>query len=326
MICKPAKITGFYWTGGKMGELLYKVPDVKKVRVIVHTDCKNEADDQFALAHALMTPKLIVKGIVAGHFDRHPQEWGSGHTTEASFNEVHKVLKLMRLDETYGDKVYAGAATALEDELTPIPSDGARFIIEEALRDDPRPLFILLQGAVTDLASAILMEPRITKRMTAVWVGGGTYPEGGFEFNLWNDVRAANIVFRSEMPLWQIPIDVYKQMAVTLAELQVRVRPCGEIGRYLFEQMVAYNISHIEELEWPHGETWGLGDQTVIAVLMEEIEAVNYEMIQAPVVCDSETMRYDFSEKNRSIRVYKKVDSRVTMEDFYAKLMILYGS
>ena len=47
----------------------FSVPDPKRVRMIVHTDCKNEADDQFALVHHLLTPKFIVKGIVAGHFD-----------------------------------------------------------------------------------------------------------------------------------------------------------------------------------------------------------------------------------------------------------------
>ena len=61
----------------------FTVPDQKKVRMIVYTDCKNEADDQFALAHHLMTPKFLVKGIVAGHFNGNPQEWGEGHTAEA---------------------------------------------------------------------------------------------------------------------------------------------------------------------------------------------------------------------------------------------------
>ena len=67
----------------------FTVPDQKKVRMIVYTDCKNEADDQFALAHHLMTPKFLVKGIVAGHFNGNPQEWGEGHTAEASYSEVH---------------------------------------------------------------------------------------------------------------------------------------------------------------------------------------------------------------------------------------------
>ena len=37
----------------------FSVPDNKRVRMIVSTDCKNEADDQFALAHHLMTPMFI---------------------------------------------------------------------------------------------------------------------------------------------------------------------------------------------------------------------------------------------------------------------------
>ena len=49
----------------------FNVPDQKRVRMIVHTDCKNEADDQYALVHHLLTPKFIVRGIVAGHFDLH---------------------------------------------------------------------------------------------------------------------------------------------------------------------------------------------------------------------------------------------------------------
>ena len=38
-----------------MWNYAYTVPENKKVRVIVHTDCKNEADDQYAVAHHLMT-------------------------------------------------------------------------------------------------------------------------------------------------------------------------------------------------------------------------------------------------------------------------------
>ena len=49
---------------------------------------------------------------------------------------------------------------------------------------DPFFLYIGMQGAITDLASAILMEPAICDKMTAIWIGGGPYPKGGEEFNL----------------------------------------------------------------------------------------------------------------------------------------------
>lgn len=198
-------------------------------------------------------------------------------------------------------------------------------IIEEAMRDDPHPLFIACQGAITDLASAILLEPRICERMTAIWIGGGMYPEGGFEFNCKQDIAAANVVMKSNMPLWQVPIMVYKQMSVTLAELQWEVKPCGEIGRYLFEQMVAFNKKTASDPHWPHGEIWGLGDSPTIGVLLEESEKTDiFDEIEAPSI-DYEDMHYSFDGTHRKIRVYKQLNPRTTLSDFYAKLKLNYG-
>jgi inosine-uridine nucleoside N-ribohydrolase len=298
----------------------FDVPNQKKVRMLVYTDCKNEADDQFALAHHLMTPKFIVKGIIGGHFNLNPQEYGDGHTAQASVDEIQKVLKLMDIANDY--EVYKGAEYPLQGENTPNISDGAKFIVEEAMREDKHPLFIACQGGITDLASAILMEPSICERMTAIWIGGGVYPEGGFEFNLKQDITAANIVMKSPMPLWQIPMNVYKQMTVSLAELQVNVQPYGEIGNYLFKQLVEYNYKCADVSHWPHGEIWGLGDSPTIAVLMEESEKTDiYDVVPAPCI-KYEDMTYTYERKNRDIRVYKQVNVRLTMEDFYAKLKL----
>lgn len=300
----------------------FDVPDQKKIRMLVYTDCKNEADDQFALAHHLMTPKFLVKGIIGGHFNMNPQEYGEGYTAAASVEEVHKVLKLMDLDDGY--KVAKGSEFPLKDEETPAVSEGAQMIIEEAMKDDPHPLFIACQGAITDLASAILMKPEICSRMTAIWIGGGMYPEGGFEFNLKQDVAAANVVMKSSMPLWQVPIMVYKQMSVTLAELQLNVKPCGDLGKYLFEQMVEFNMKNADDAHWPHGEIWGLGDSPTIGVLLEESEKTDiFDEIEAPTI--HEDLSYSFEGHNRKIRVYKQLNTRTTLNDFFAKLKINFG-
>ena len=300
----------------------YTVPENKKIRVIVHTDCKNEADDQYAVAHHLMTPRFDVKGLVAGHFWKNPQEYGELGTAKASYDEIIKVMDLMGLKDQYPVKL--GAPRALEDEKTPIDSDGARFIIEEAMKDDDRPLYIACQGAVTDVASALLMKPEIAERMTVIWIGGGDYPNGGFEFNLMMDINAVNVIFSSKVPVWQIPMSLYKVMAVSLAELQLKVRPCGEIGKYLFEQMVAFNHKAAKyDMAWPHGEIWGLGDQGTVAVLMEELEKVSYDMVAAPRI--AEDMTYIHGQNNREIRVYNYLDARLTLEDFFAKLQLNFG-
>lgn len=305
-----------------MWKYKFTVPENKKIRVIVHTDCKNEADDQFAVAHHLMTPRFEIKGIVAGHFCKNPQIYGEDGTAKASYEEIIKVLKLMELEGKY--PVLMGASKGMTDESTPVDSEGARFIIEEAMKEDDRPLYVACQGAVTDVASALLMQPEIAERMTVIWIGGGDYPKGGFEFNLMMDIHAANVLFSSKTDVWQIPMSLYKTMSVSLAELQQKVLPCGKIGEYLFTQMVEFNHYASDfNMVWPHGEIWGLGDQGTIAVLMEELEKTSYDLLPAPRI--AEDMTYIHGQENRCIRVYHYLDARLTLEDFFAKLAINYG-
>ena len=298
--------------------LCFQVPEKKRVRMIVDTDCKNEADDQFALAHHLMTPMLEVKGIIAAHFEKGRPDL-RGKTMMASYDEINLMLDLMELRGAY--PVLKGCADALPDEHTFVESEGARFIVEEAMKDDPKPLFVALQGAITDLASALLMEPKIKDRLTAIWIGGDQYPEGGDEFNLKQDIAAANVVFGSGAEVWQVPKNVYKLMNISLAELQARVYPCGKVGKYLVEQMAALNDA-CGDYPWPHGETWCIGDQPTVGVLLEDKERQNYTMRKAPRV--REDCTYEPREDGREIRVYDTIDARLILEDFYAKLALFF--
>lgn len=299
----------------------FKVPDQKKIRMIVYTDARNEADDQFTIVHHLMTPKFLVKGIIAAHFDRKPRENMTSDTAEESLEEINRILDLMDLAGSV--PVAKGSVRGLKDEKTPIASDGAKLIIEEAMKDDPHPLYIGCMGSLTDLASAILMKPEICERMTAIWIGGGDYPDGGPEFNLCMDIAAANVLMKSKMPLWQVTKCGYKQVSVSLAMLQKEVRPCGKIGKYLFEQLVSYNDTHADD-PWPHGESWALGDDPTVGLLLIEEEKDDiYDVVEAPVV-SYEDMRYSFAGNNRKIRVYKDVNPRLSLEDLFAKLQINY--
>lgn len=48
-------------------EYAFNVPAPYQVRVIIDTDAKNEADDQFAIVHALLSPKFDNVGFIAAH-------------------------------------------------------------------------------------------------------------------------------------------------------------------------------------------------------------------------------------------------------------------
>ena len=213
------------------------IPELaKKSRVILNTDAKNEADDQYAIVHAILTPSFDLHGIISAHF-------GSRKSATSQRDSHEEILRLLDLMGIKGQiLVPAGAPRALPDEVTPVPSEGSALIIAEALKDDPRPLHVAFLGPLTDMASALLEEPAIAERnVVVVWIGGADWPVGGPEFNLSNDIKAANVVFRSKVQLWQIPSTVYKRMAVSYAELATRVYDQGAIGKYLVEQLIEWN-------------------------------------------------------------------------------------
>jgi len=284
-----------------------------RVRVILNTDAKNEADDQYAIVHAILTPLFELHGIIPAHFgDRR----GPG-SLQASREEVLKLLDLMDLKGRI--LVRSGAPTMLPDENTPVPSEGSALIIEEALKDDPRPLHVAFLGPLTDMASALLEKPSIAERkVRVVWIGGEDWPVGGREYNLWNDVTAANVVFRSKVELWQIPSTIYKRMAVSYAELVEKVYDKGPLGKYLVEQLVEWNNLY------PHGghiEHRSLGDSPAIGVMM--YPDCGWSQWRPAPEFNAE-MNYVHSGRNRPIRVYQAVDQRFILEDFFAKLARWY--
>ena len=102
---------------------------------------------------------------------------------------------------------------------------------------------------VVCLVIGVLLEPRIADRITVIWIGGDTYPNGGFEYNLHNDIHAASVVFRSKAELWQVPKPVYITMKVSFFELLNHVYPCGAPGKYLVEHTMHVAREHARMME-----------------------------------------------------------------------------
>ena len=112
-------------------------------RVIINTDAKNEADDQFAIVHALLSPTLDVRGLIAAHFGTErsrPQHGGvaRGDRPAAGPDGPDRQVTVAN-----------GAPTGIPDEQTPLDSPGAQLIIAEsklasdgrsAVRRLPRPV------------------------------------------------------------------------------------------------------------------------------------------------------------------------------------------
>jgi hypothetical protein len=316
-----------------MKQALYQVPRNKQIRVIIDTDAYAEGDDPFAIVHALLTPKFDVVGIVAEQFGTRDFP----DSMDQSYAEIQRLLNLMAIEL----RVCQGEPAALADENTPGNSEGARFIVEEALKEDDRPLFVLNMGALTNLASAYLMNPTIAGRLTAIWIGGGSYQgEPLLDFNAGNDLCAANVLLKSDLELWQIPLSAYTMMEVSFHELFAKIQPCGAIGDYLVK-----NLLRVNEIEcamnfddWAiarnaskgartmiirSGEGWSLGDSPAVGILITS-QSKYMETRKAQRI-HADGSYGEFFRENRLIRVYHSIDSRVILEDLFAKIRYHFG-
>ena len=312
-----------------LDRLGFTVPQIKKKRVIIHSDIDAEADDPFAIMHHLLTPCLEVKGIIASHFEWRYKTFESlksqiGTTLERSYVEGKKILELAGIDDV---PLFKGSKYELQSEDDLPESEGADFIIAEAMKEDDMPLFIALQGNLTDLAIAYKKEPRIADRLTAIFIGGGGYPEGGDEPNIKTDLIASRIVFASPINLWQIPSTTYSTMEISLTELVDKVKPCGVVGEYLCEKMIGVNNYYGQapiRIPFPHGESWSLGDNPTISVLLQNDSRAYWHTDKAPLINDDLT--YTVNPDGKEIRVYHAINIRLTIEDLFSKLKRCYGA
>lgn len=305
-------------------------PTDKSIRVIADTDCSCECDDQFCIAHMLMTPRFDMCGIIAEHYAEPDSE-------QKSYEEIKRVMSLMDVEDS-GIKVLHGAKHAMVDIHTPVDSEGACFIVEEAMKDDSRPLFICGQAACTNIASAYLMEPRIARRVVVIWIGGRPYPQGGFEFNQNNDLNAVRVLFQSNLELWQVPFNVYTAMKISFFEMLNHVYPCGKIGEYLVKHTMEVSGGISENVIGSRGsdmskgaaitsfggELWSLGDSVCVGLMMNNTLG-KFHMEKAPDELDNRGF-YEWSgRKGREIRVYDTIDNRFIIQDMFEKFQFYFG-
>lgn len=308
----------------------YEVPANKKIKVIDDTDAYCEGDDQYCIAHLLMTEKIDILGFTAVHFDTLllDSKTGGDDSMQQSYDEICNILELMGVRDQY--KVYHGVVSGLVDEKTPEGSEAGQFIASEALKmPEGEKLVVLSQGALSNVADALLMHPEIEDKMMVIWIGGGAYPEGSWEFNQNGDVNATNVVMDSNVELWQVPCNVYSMMKVSFMELHEKVAPYGKIGKYLYENLLRVNkkLCGIPlsggMASYPGGENWQLGDSPVVGLLMTD-HCYDYDVVGAPRV--DKKGNYLLRPGNpRKIRVYNYVDHRMILEDFFSKIKYYYG-
>ena len=235
------------------------------VDMVLDTDAYNEIDDQFAIAYALhATEKLHVKALYAAPF-HNERSSGPADGMERSYHEIIKLLQLAGLS----CPVYRGSDRYLQEEATPVASDAAHHLAALAAQYSPeKPLYVVAIGAITNVASALLLAPGIAERIVIVWLGGHALDwHDNMEFNCMQDVAAARVVFSSGAPLLMLPcMGVVSAFTTTEPELNHWLGGKNALCDYL----VAHTVEAANE--YARGQVWSrvIWDVTAIGWLLND--------------------------------------------------------
>jgi len=286
-----------------------------KIDAVLDTDAFNEIDDQFAIAYMLKSPeKINVKAIYAAPFKNEKSE-SPQEGMEKSYNEVKKLLKLMDREDLY-PIVYKGSESYLSSENVPVVSPAAEHLAELAMSYTPQvPLYVVAIGAITNVSSALLINPEIRDRIVVVWLGGNAHDwPWNVEFNLTQDIAAARVLFGCGAAVVQLPCaGVVSSFTVSGPELETFFSGKNELCTYLSENTIKEARAYAGDSAW----TRVIWDVTAIAWLMDG-DFLRDQIIPAPI--PEYSHRYSFTKNRHFIKYVYSIRRDTLLNDLIKKL------
>ena len=265
--------------------------------IIIDTDPGQ--DDAVAILLALASPEIEVLGItaVAGN-------------VPLALTEVN-ARKICELAGRPDIKVYAGAirpllrtlVTAehvhgrtgldgpiLADPTMPLQKQHAvDFIVETLMTREAGTVTLCALGPMTNIALALIREPRIASRIRRIVAMGGGFFEGGnitpaAEFNIYVDPHAARAVFEADIPITLLPLDCTHQVLTTTPRIEKFRAMKNKSG-----PAIAAMMDFFERFdEQKYGTDGGpLHDPCVVAWLLKP-ELFQSRHVNVAIECESE--------------------------------------
>ena len=271
------------------------------IDVILDTDAYNEIDDRFAIAYLLRNKeRLNTKAIYAAPFFSTKVET-TKEGMEKSYDVILDILDLMNENVP----IYKGSTTYLKNEVpyeqrlynvykrdfneykgAPAPNSENEYIDSPAARDlvsraknysPENPLYVVCIGAITNIASAILMDKSIAENIVVVWLGGKAHHHiNAKEFNLVQDYTAVRTIMNSGVPFVQVPcLGVTSHFKISKPEIEKWLIGTTPIADYLAKETIECMN------DWAKSDFWttSLYDVCAVAWLLNDNERfMNYRI------------------------------------------------
>ena len=225
---------------------------------------------------------------------------------QMSYDEIVNIMHLC--GENPDGLVFHGAGAY----GAPQPSDASMHLVQLAKNYSPeKPLYVAAIGAITNIATAILQYPDIINRIVLVWLAGNDFDDSPNVYNIYQDVKSAQVVFDSGVPFIHVPCNyVTSHLLTGIPELENCIGRKNALCDYLVENVKKYGENHFA---WGK-QIWDIG---VIGYLMNE-NFSSCETVSAPILTDNITWSRDY--RRHLIKNVKHLDRDAIFRDMYKKL------
>jgi inosine-uridine nucleoside N-ribohydrolase len=216
--------------------------------------------------------------------------------------------------------LFVGSSLPLTDTKTPRINAGVDFIVQSSknfTKDNRLTVFII--GAATDVASAILEDPSIVDRIQVVAMGFDSWPKGGDEYNVANDIRAWQVIMQSDVPVVVGAGDVCRaHLGLTFDQARDLVSKQGPVGEWLWDQYQAWYFRYVKPLR---KDDFSKSDVIWDIITMAyTLRMTSQEVYSRPTLRDDAS--FDHPQTNKTITWITAVDEKRLWADFVAKLDI----
>ncbi len=234
-------------------------------------------DDALAIGLAIARPELSLMAVttVGGNADVR-------HCTENALRLVHAFGRsdipvaegaagpltgeIIRATAIHGEGGIG--RTVLPESPVAAHPEGAVALMARILRDSPVPVAIAPIGPLTNIALLIRLHPELMGKIAHLSIMGGSIGEGNTttsaEFNIYADPEAADIVFRSGLPITMMGLDVTHQATLDAAA-SLRIAASGTESGRIASELVDFAIERVGQ--WYGGTTTAIHDAVAVVHL-----------------------------------------------------------
>lgn len=256
-----------------------------------------ECDEQFAIGYMLNEEKFDIKAF---YLDLTADE----HWYSCRYNAVKDLLDATGNSDKYS-LIKRGGNRRL-DINNPEKSEPVLDLIERAKNyTKENPLYVFAIGTMTNIGTALLLDPSISEKIVVVWVGGHSFDHVDTdEYNLKSDLAASKVMLESDTPLILVPcMGVSSKLLVSTDECVKALEGKNALGDYIIDYLHkmapdAYKFKNMKRIIW---------DGVAPALFLQnDMELVQYEIADRPTVSDDK--HWVFNDESKKILYAYDID------------------